>query len=423
MGRAGPRGLVAAAAEPACARCPRARSVSPGRCTDSSSSTPTARSCARRSSGTTSARRRSATRSSADRARAPDRAHRQPRATGFTAPKLLWLREHEPETYARIRHILLPKDYVRFRLTGERAIDVADASGTLLFDVAARRWSEEVCAALEIPLEWLPPVLESTEIGAAPATRPRLRWGSGSSRPDPSRSCSAPRASSSPSLPAYAATRGARPRLLPRRARHLARDGGHAQRRRLARLAAHVLGGDYESSTPRRALAARQRRAAVRALPRGRAHAARRSGRARRVRRAVAPPRSRRARPRDARGGRLRAARLPRAPARARRRAARRPRLRRRGAAASSGCGSSPRCSGSRSSAPRREEGSAFGAALLAGVRAGVFADVEEAVARCVRVRDRIEPDPDWVASLRARIRHLPRALPGAPAAAAALDG
>ena len=58
--------------------------------------------------------------------------------TGFTAPKLLWLREHEPETYRQVRHVLLPKDYVRFRLTGERAIDVADASGTLLFDVAGR---------------------------------------------------------------------------------------------------------------------------------------------------------------------------------------------------------------------------------------------------------------------------------------------
>jgi xylulokinase len=87
--------------------------------------------------------------------------------TGFTAPKLLWLRTHEPETYARIRHILLPKDYVRFRRTGEHAIDVADASGTLLFDVANRRWSEDVLDALEIPREWLPPSYESTEIAGA----------------------------------------------------------------------------------------------------------------------------------------------------------------------------------------------------------------------------------------------------------------
>src|SRR5205814_3234267 len=76
-------------------------------------------------------------------------------------------RTHEPEVYERIASILLPKDYVRLRLYGERAIDVADASGTLLFDVANRRWSEEVCRALELPLEWLPPAHESTEIGGA----------------------------------------------------------------------------------------------------------------------------------------------------------------------------------------------------------------------------------------------------------------
>jgi xylulokinase len=86
---------------------------------------------------------------------------------GFTAPKLLWLRRHEPHVYARIQRICLPKDYVRLRLTGEWAIDAADASGTLLFDVARRRWSEEVLAALEIPAEWLPPVRESTEVAGA----------------------------------------------------------------------------------------------------------------------------------------------------------------------------------------------------------------------------------------------------------------
>ncbi len=81
---------------------------------------------------------------------------------GFTAPKLLWLREHEPETYAAIRHVLLPKDEVRRRLLGgELAMDVSDASGTLLFDVAARAWSGEVCDALELDRDWLPPALES----------------------------------------------------------------------------------------------------------------------------------------------------------------------------------------------------------------------------------------------------------------------
>jgi xylulokinase len=87
--------------------------------------------------------------------------------TGFTAPKLLWLRRHEPEVYERIHRIVLPKDYVRLRMTGKWAIDAADASGTLLFDVAGRRWSDDVLAALEIPTEWLPPVSESTEIAGA----------------------------------------------------------------------------------------------------------------------------------------------------------------------------------------------------------------------------------------------------------------
>jgi xylulokinase len=86
---------------------------------------------------------------------------------GFTAPKLLWLRRHEPEVYERIAHVLLPKDYVRLQLFGELETDVADASGTLLFDVAGRRWSEEVLAELEIPPEWLPPVRESTDVAGA----------------------------------------------------------------------------------------------------------------------------------------------------------------------------------------------------------------------------------------------------------------
>jgi len=87
---------------------------------------------------------------------------------GFTAPKLLWLRRHEPEVYARIEHVLLPKDYVRLRLTGERATDAADASGTLLFDVAGRRWSEEMLELLEIPAAWLPVAHESPDVPAAP---------------------------------------------------------------------------------------------------------------------------------------------------------------------------------------------------------------------------------------------------------------
>jgi xylulokinase len=84
--------------------------------------------------------------------------------TGFTAPKILWVREHEPEVFNRVEQILLPKDYVRFRLIGEYATDRAGAAGTLLLDVRARDWSREVTEVLDIPLEWLPPTHEGPEI-------------------------------------------------------------------------------------------------------------------------------------------------------------------------------------------------------------------------------------------------------------------
>ncbi|MHB1836749.1 MAG: xylulokinase, partial [Solirubrobacteraceae bacterium] len=83
---------------------------------------------------------------------------------GFTAPKLLWLREHEPELYGRIARVCLPKDYVRLRLCGAHATDVSDASGTLLLDVGARAWSAEVLEALAIPPQWLGEVLESPAV-------------------------------------------------------------------------------------------------------------------------------------------------------------------------------------------------------------------------------------------------------------------
>jgi len=76
--------------------------------------------------------------------------------TGFTAPKILWVQEHEPEVFMKIEHILLPKDYIRFRLTGDYATDRAGASGTLLMDIKTRDWSEEVLQALDIPAAWLP---------------------------------------------------------------------------------------------------------------------------------------------------------------------------------------------------------------------------------------------------------------------------
>src|SRR5215216_5795800 len=83
--------------------------------------------------------------------------------TGFTAPKILWLETHEPEVYRRIRHVLLPKDYIRFKLTGALAMDKADGSGTMLFDLRKRDWSPDILEALHIPAEWLPPTFEGHE--------------------------------------------------------------------------------------------------------------------------------------------------------------------------------------------------------------------------------------------------------------------
>ncbi len=167
---------------------------------------------------------------------------------GFTAPKLLWLRRHEPEAYARIARVMLPKDYVRLGLTGEWAIDASDASGTLLLDVARRDWSGEVVDALEIPAAWLPPVLESpasagTVVGGGGPPQvtvcckelrsrrvreisPRPPSGSARSGPGRSRSCSAPRGSCSrrsprtSTTPRPACTRSATP--CPRRGRRWA---------------------------------------------------------------------------------------------------------------------------------------------------------------------------------------------------------
>ena len=99
------------------------------------------------------------------------------------------MREHEPELWEQIRSVMLPKDYVRLRLCGERATDVTDASGTLLFDVANRAWSDELCDELGVPREWLPVALESpacqrahrgrcARLPPAPVTRRPARSGS-----------------------------------------------------------------------------------------------------------------------------------------------------------------------------------------------------------------------------------------------------
>ena len=87
-----------------------------------------------------------------------------PPLTNFTLTKLLWVRENEPKNWQRVAHVMLPKDFVRFRLTGERAIDMADASGTLLLDVAGRQWSAEVLRKTRIEEKMLPSLWESPEV-------------------------------------------------------------------------------------------------------------------------------------------------------------------------------------------------------------------------------------------------------------------
>src|SRR3954466_14561531 len=87
-----------------------------------------------------------------------------PALTGFTAPKILWVREHEPKVYGRIKHILLPKDYIRFRMTGEYATEVSDASGMLLLDVVNRKWSDKLLSLLDIDKSFLGKLHESQEV-------------------------------------------------------------------------------------------------------------------------------------------------------------------------------------------------------------------------------------------------------------------
>ncbi len=101
--------------------------------------------------------------------------------TGFTAPKILWVRKHEPYIYAQVAHVLLPKDYVRLRLTGEYAVDKADGAGMLLFDLEKRDFSAELLSILEIPREWMPRAYEGPqvtgEISASAAAETGLRAG------------------------------------------------------------------------------------------------------------------------------------------------------------------------------------------------------------------------------------------------------
>jgi xylulokinase len=319
--------------------------------------------------------------------------------TGFTAPKLLWLRAHEPDTYARIRHVLLPKDYVRLRLTGEHAIDAAEASGTLLFDVERRRWSDEVCAALEVPLEWLPPVHESPEIAGA-GDQAAAALGAGIDAPGPVSVVLGTSGVVFAVLPAYAPDPQARVHVFC----HAVPATWHAMGVMLSAAGSaawlqRVLGADlgtldaeagswepgcegllfapylagertpYADPDARGAftgLSVRHDRGAVwRAMLEGVAFGLRDS---------LELLRDLGARP-DV--GRI-----------------------------SGGGARSPlwvkivaSVLGLPLEQTESEEGSAYGAAMLAGVRAGVFADAHDAVARCVRARERIEPDPAWAAA------------------------
>ena len=168
---------------------------------------------------------------------------------GFTAPKLLWLRAHEPEVYARVARIALPKDYVRLRLCGAHATDVSDASGTLLLDVADRRWSDEMLSALEVDRRWLPEVLESPAVSGETADGVPVAAGGGDQaagalgvgvdRPGPGIRRARHLGRRVRRARAIRRRPGrARACVLPRGTRRLARDGRDAVRCGIAALAA-----------------------------------------------------------------------------------------------------------------------------------------------------------------------------------------
>ena len=316
--------------------------------------------------------------------------------TGFTAPKLLWLRRHEPDTYARIRRIALPKDYVRLRLTGEHAIDVADASGTLLFDVAHRAWSGEMLGALDVARDWLPEAHESAAIGGA-GDQAAGAVGVGAIEPGVLSVVLGTSGVVFATLPAYAADPQARLHTFC----HAVPGRWHAMGVMLSaggslRWLRDTLGGTYDElvveaerwppgaegllfqpylageRTPHADPNARgafvglsvrhDRGALVRAVLEGVAYGLRDSLELLREL-----------------GVRAETARVS-------------------GGGARSGLWL--RIVASVLGLPLErtvaEEGAAYGAALLGGVAAGVFSDVGQAVAACIRVRDRIEPEPAW---------------------------
>ena len=344
---------------------------------------------------------------------------------GFTAPKLLWLREHEPETYARIAHVLLPKDYVRLRLTGERATDVADASGTLLLDVAGRRWSSEVLEALELDPAWLPRLLESPAVSGTTASGVPVAAGAGDQaagalgvgvdRPGPLSVVLGTSGVVFAALPRYAHDPDGRAHAFC----HAVPNGWHAMGVMLSAagslawlqgvlaapydelladaetapagsegaLFAPYLAGERTPHADPNARAAlvgltlrHDRGAVVRSVLEGVAYGLRDSLE---LLRSLGMTADR---------GRIS------------------------GGGARSALWTQIVASVLALPLERTavEEGSAYGAALLGGVACGAFADVHEAVAACVRVRETVEPDPAWVETYAAgyeRFRTLYPAL------------
>jgi xylulokinase len=319
--------------------------------------------------------------------------------TGFTAPKLLWVRRHEPEVYARIERVLLPKDYVRLRLTGERATDAADASGTLLFEVPRRRWSDQVLEALEIPSAWLPEAYESPDVPGAPGAgdQAAAALGVGVDRPGPLSIVLGTSGVVFAALPAFAADEQARAHVFC----HAVPGGWHAMGVMLSaagslRWLRDVVGGTYDELT---AEAERWPPGAegLSFLPYLQGE-----------RTPHADPNARGAfvglTLRHDRGAHVRA--VLEGVAYGLRDSLEL--LRGLGVQADVGRASG---GGARSDLwlrivasvldlplerPVVEEGSAYGAALLAGVAAGSFGNVQEAVEACVRTRGLIEPEPSW---------------------------
>src|SRR3954469_7859471 len=319
--------------------------------------------------------------------------------TGFTAPKLLWLRRHEPDVYARISHVLLPKDYVRLRLTGEHAIDAADASGTLLFDVRRRRWSEEMCEALDVPLAWLPPVYESTEIAGA-GDQGAGALGVGIVAPGAVAVGLGGSGVVFAALPSYKPDAQARvhvfchavPGTWHAMGVMLSAAGSLAWLRSIVGAEYRMLDAEAECCPPETEGLLFAPYLAGERTP----HADPDAG--------GAFP----GLPLAHGGGALARATLEgvayglRGSLELLRDLGVRPEV---GRVSGGGAASDLwlRIVASVLALPlertETEAGAAFGAALLAGVRAGVFADAADAVARCVHVRDRIDPDPEWAAA------------------------